>query len=247
MTIVQENSKDSNLNIKKPPTEAQCGSFKSFVQALIKTQAEIGSVEKDGYNPHFKSHYATLDNLLSHIRPILNKNGLALTQTVVKKDGEWMLLTQLLHADLGSHENYYPLMFEKGHPQQMGSAVSYAKRYALSALLAVGSEETDDDGHHAKTDPVRPVINTPKPKGFPSVDTGPDPRIELKRKLKSLASQYQLDLKKEINRVLNLQLKEDKDFNALTPMQLMDVIQYIEDNAQADLPDFNEKGPVHHG
>lgn len=108
-------------------------------------------LKKDADNPFFKSSYVTLDNILSAIKEPLKEAGLTFVQIPV---GEG-LRTILIDIESGeSLEGTFTLMPAKNDPQGQGSAITYARRYALSAILGLSTEE-DDDGNKAST-PEKP-------------------------------------------------------------------------------------------
>jgi hypothetical protein len=123
--------------------------------ALAKAQGEIQNPEKTQTNPHFKSKYADLAGGLDTIRPTLARHGLSVVQ-MTRADGDMVFLhSRLLHASGQWMEATYPVC-RMGKHQEMGSALTYARRYALFALVGVAGDE-DDDGNAAATARGRPV------------------------------------------------------------------------------------------
>lgn len=119
----------------------------TIAEALSAAQAEITDPAKDSVNPHFKSRYADLATVLKTVRPVLAKHGIALVQTTDLHDGQLVLVTRLLWRDeeiLGR----YPVQPVKADPQGLGSAMTYARRYALQAIVGVAADD-DDDGNAA--------------------------------------------------------------------------------------------------
>ena len=126
-------------------------SITNLAKALNSFQSKITAVKKDAINPFYKSKYATLDTIWESIRKPLSENGLSVTQTMgilqgtpimallettlYHTSGEWISGTQLVN----------PI---KDDPQSLGSAISYARRYSLSAILGIVADE-DDDGNIA--------------------------------------------------------------------------------------------------
>ena len=120
----------------------------ALTAAIIKVQGGISGVHKNAKNPHFKSSYATLENVIDTARPALQEAGIAFVQApgqvidgsvevttmLVHTSGEWMRST--LHVPLGKRD-----------PQGVGSAITYGCRYSLMAML--GLPPTDDDGEAA--------------------------------------------------------------------------------------------------
>jgi hypothetical protein len=119
-----------------------------LVAALARAQTAMSHPKKTKTNPHFKSDYADLADVLNAVRPALNAEGIAVVQTV--EDGD--LVTELWkgHEFLRSR---LPLNLDV-KPQELGSQLSYLRRYALSAITGVASE-ADDDGNAAQTAPAR--------------------------------------------------------------------------------------------
>jgi hypothetical protein len=123
--------------------------------ALAKAQGEIQNPEKNRVNPHFKNSYADLAGGLETIRPTLARHGLSVVQ-MTRADGDMVFLhSRLLHASGQWMEATYPVC-RLGKHQEMGSALTYARRYALFALVGVAGDE-DDDGNAASTARGRPV------------------------------------------------------------------------------------------
>jgi hypothetical protein len=133
---------------------------KSLDEALLAFQKDPISLEKDATNPAFGrgSKYISLDAALPKILAILNSLGVVLTQSPSHIDGAPALTTRLRHVATGSElESTMPLILDKDTAQGQGSAITYAKRYALLSMLALVAE-TDDDGNKASEKPVE-VVN----------------------------------------------------------------------------------------
>lgn len=117
--------------------------------ALVKVQGELNAVSKDGKNPHFKSTYATLQNIVESTREALHRNGLAVVQTFGQTDGTYIdLTTTLLHESGEWMSGTITVRPTKPDPQGLGSAATYARRYAYSAILGIVTDD-DDDGNAA--------------------------------------------------------------------------------------------------
>jgi hypothetical protein len=105
-------------------------SIKNIAGALLKFHAEVGKISKDAKNPFFKSNYASLSNIQDGIREPLQSAGLVYSQL---PSGENELTTILIHAASGEYmESTYQMTPVKPDPQAKGSAISYARRYALA-------------------------------------------------------------------------------------------------------------------
>ncbi len=127
--------------------------FTEISKALINVQKQLNPAIKDAKNPFTKSNYATLNSVMSACHQLLLQNGILLTQMPVPAPvelgtGHIALETKLIHADSGqwlSSTTVIPL--PKNDPQGMGSAITYARRYSLCAMLGIITE--DDDGNAA--------------------------------------------------------------------------------------------------
>lgn len=138
----------------------QSDSILEIAKALIKTQAALLPAVKDAKNPFLKTTYASLNSVLDSCRNALRENGIVLVQSPVAAPehlgtGFIGLETKLIHAESGewlSSLTVVPLA--KPDPQAMGAAISYARRYALAAMLGIVSEE-DRDCETRRPEPKR--------------------------------------------------------------------------------------------
>jgi hypothetical protein len=106
---------------------------------------EVGKIRKNANNPFFKSKYASLSNILDVVTPVLVQCDLNIMQMPVG-DGE--LRTILSHVSGEIVESTFNMKITKNDPQSMGSAITYARRYAIGAILNLNIDE-DDDGNQA--------------------------------------------------------------------------------------------------
>ena len=133
--------------------------------ALAAAQAELHGPTKDATNPHFKSKYADLANVVEACRP-LNRPGIAILQPV-RADGAQVTVTTLLLHSSGEWLSADLTMTAKdASPQAIGSAITYGRRYALLAMVGLAPE--DDDGEAAQGRDRLPVKATtaPLPAGY---------------------------------------------------------------------------------
>jgi hypothetical protein len=107
--------------------------------ALAKAQGMMDNAVMNRINPHFKSKYADLAAIFDAARKPLSANGLAIVQTI----GDGVLHTRLLHTSGQWIASEHPLPMS-GRPQEIGSALTYARRYSLSALIGIAADEDDD-------------------------------------------------------------------------------------------------------
>lgn len=132
----------------------QSESITNLAAALVKASAAIKPIPKDRTNPHFKNRYATLDAIVEATRPVLAAHGLAVIQgSAVPETHEGTLVgfnveTMLVHSSGEWLSNAVLMPVEKASAQGAGSALTYGRRYGLSALLNLTADE-DDDGETA--------------------------------------------------------------------------------------------------
>ena len=131
--------------------------LKNIAKALAKFQADIKDPARDKDNPYFESKYVALDGLLDAVRPVLATNGLSFIQSPVS-NGQDMGVTTLLMHDSGEWIESDPFVLHavKNDPQAGGSAITYARRYSLSAVLGVAWDDDDDaniatKGHQSRS------------------------------------------------------------------------------------------------
>lgn len=115
--------------------------------ALAAAQGEMRPAMKDADNPYFKSKYADLASVWEACRAPLAKNGLSVSQLTAVIDGVLFLETLLMHKSGQWVSGLYPIRAENEKPQTLGSAITYARRYALSSCVGVSTD--DDDGNKA--------------------------------------------------------------------------------------------------
>lgn len=119
--------------------------------ALVAAQGHFEAVDKSAENPFFKSHYADLPAIVKAIQPILLEHGLAVTQWPGFDGDHDLLTTRVFHTSGQWIESSMRLYLAKQDPQGQGSAITYARRYALSAALGIVTEEDDDGQAASKT------------------------------------------------------------------------------------------------
>jgi hypothetical protein len=122
--------------------------IKAISVALLFAQKAIGAAKKDSSNPFSKSKYANLGSVINVCKKPLNDNGVTVLQLVGSNETSQYLETILLHESgefIGEKMVITPA--KSNDPQAQGSAISYAKRYALQAMLFIPSE--DDDAERA--------------------------------------------------------------------------------------------------
>jgi hypothetical protein len=127
--------------------------------ALAKAQAAIEPAIKDSKNPHFGSKYADLAAVWSVVREPLAANGLAVVQMPSAEGQKVTLTTLLIHTSGQYLLSELTMTAVKNDPQAIGSCITYARRYALAAVLGVSQE--DDDGAAATATGTKPAAPAP--------------------------------------------------------------------------------------
>ncbi len=151
-------------------------SITAIMPAFIKAQGNFDKARKTATNPHFKSKYVALDGVIDAVSDALRAEGIAIMQMTDIEDARTVLNTRLIHESgewLGSR---YPVHPVKSDPQGEGSALTYARRYSLMALVGIAPE--DDDGNAA----VKAVEKADKTKAD-----------EFRKELESATDRYGLD------------------------------------------------------
>lgn len=138
-----------------------------IAKALVAAQLQMSRAIKDSNNPHFRSKYADLGNVMDACIPALNANGIAVFQPTIDIDGERFVETVLIHTSGEELRCRVPLIVGKNDMQGYGSAVTYARRYGLMTMAGVAPE--DDDGNAAaKAPPPEPRRKQPPPEPKPA-------------------------------------------------------------------------------
>ena len=131
--------------------------------AISMAQGEIENASKNAANPHFRSKYADLAEVINCIRPVFSKHGLSVTQfpsyeggvvsvetVIAHKSGQWMSGT--ISAPVSKHD-----------AQGVGSATTYCRRYALAAAACLAQEDDDVEnaiGRNTKTSPAKNITDS---------------------------------------------------------------------------------------
>jgi hypothetical protein len=122
--------------------------MKNIASALVKAQLEMTTPKKGSVNPFFKNKYADLNDVLAAVVPALNNNGIVLLQPLVNIEGKNFVKTVLMHESGEIFESLAEIFCKNTNDAQAyGSGVTYARRYSLSSICGIGSE--DDDAQKA--------------------------------------------------------------------------------------------------
>ena len=127
-----------------------------LAQALINVQRQLQPATKDANNPFTKSKYATLNSIMDSCREALLSNGIWLCQYPIPAEPGYLgLVTKLTHAESGQWQSSLAVVpLPKADPQGVGISMTYMRRYDLSAMLGIVTEE-DTDGEFASDKPNR--------------------------------------------------------------------------------------------
>lgn len=135
--------------------------------ALSAAQGEIENANKNAANPHFKSKYADLAEVLNTVRPVFAKHGLSLTQCPAFDGARASVTTLVAHKDGGYIVATASCVPAKSDAQGVGSATTYLRRYSAAAMAGIAQE--DDDGqsaaHNRKPEPVQTIAHRGTPTG----------------------------------------------------------------------------------
>ena len=179
---------------------------KNLMTSLCAAMGEMRDPVKRSQNPHFRSRFADLSEVLDCIEGPLHKHGLVFVQ-LLRPDahGNLMLHSQVHHAASGEVlEAVAPIVAEKPGPQALGSAISYMRRYSAKAMFALADADEDDDAEAASRrsePPAKPAPRrqeAPPPqatvaKAKPTLDSGLEmlQRCSTLAQLKDTAAKFQ--------------------------------------------------------
>lgn len=121
------------------------GDRASIAKAFVSAQKAMEAVKKAASNPHFKTKYADLSEVVESVVPALNDAGIGVIQAPAF-DGKWVTITTtFLHESGASLSGTLQMLPSKTDPQGVGSAITYGRRYSLLAMTGAAPE--DDDGN----------------------------------------------------------------------------------------------------
>ena len=142
--------------------------IKNLAKALVKATAQIEGATKDSTNPHFRNKYADLASVTDAIKKPLNDNGLTYSQIIHRLEGGVGVETLIIHESGETMSNGITFVpAPKNDPHGYGSALTYARRYSLSACFGVIQEDDDANGASNKLPiqvPAKPITKPQPPK-----------------------------------------------------------------------------------
>jgi len=164
-----------------------------LAKSLAAWQSSNPTAAMSGKNPHFKSRFSTLQDIVDCARTA-TAHGICFTQEVDFDDARMFVRTTMLHASGEMRESRTPIISrDNSDPQKMGSAITYAKRYGLQAIFGIPADE-DDDGNKANEAPRRSLPGAPS-----GGASSPPPEVPLEQQL--AAAKTKDDLLALFNRV----------------------------------------------
>lgn len=125
-------------------------SINELSKAMALAQGQMKPAPKDALNPHFKNKYSDISSIWESMRQPLTSNGITVWQDVTTEETKVCVTTRLVHNS-GQWVEFGPLCIplSKKDAHGIGSAITYAKRYALCASIGVVQGDEDDDGNEA--------------------------------------------------------------------------------------------------
>ena len=120
-------------------------SSETLYGALVKLRGVLSNPEKKSINPHFKSKYCKLEDLIQHVREPLSSHGLTFVQNIVNEEKSVMAQTTIIHDSGQTLTLDGPaVLIDKFTPQGVGAACTYAKRYGICSAFGIESDDDDD-------------------------------------------------------------------------------------------------------
>lgn len=156
------------VSTSEEPQFIQSVDINKLMPALIDAKAEFDPVLKDATNPHFHSRFSSLSSVYKAVdTALLQRRIMHTCQPSVAADGTQQILTRIIHESGQWIGGIWALNPVKNDPQGVGSALSYARRYTLCALLGIAPED-DDDGNAASGPRKTERVKASKPASEPT-------------------------------------------------------------------------------
>ncbi len=192
-----------------------------LASALSKAQAEYKTAKKDNKNPFFRSNYADLNTVMVACRPHITKNNLAIVQTMDIVNDKNVLITTLMHSSGQWIKSITPILSAKNDSQGYGAGTTYARRFALEAIVG-GTASEDDDGNEA----CRPTESNEEP------TISKTEIAMIQEGLKKCTPEHRMHFLNEVNKTSGaLHNLKKSSFQALIDAIQQTVSQYPKDGA----------------
>lgn len=202
-----------------------------LAKALSAFQGEVKQPLKDKANPFFKSKYVPLENVVEAVSATASKHGLSFLQYPLNQENKVGIITILMHSS-GEWIESEPIFATptKQDAQATGSVITYLKRYSLSAIFGITSDE-DDDGNQASGNYQQQPqqYQQPRKQQAPVNDNiTPAQSKALRAKLNNIAHVNGQDLQTVyISALRHLKMPDDTNSKSLTKSQASDIIGYL--------------------
>ncbi len=132
------------------PTQSE--QIGDLAKALATAQGELEFAIKDSQNPHFRNTYASLASVIEAVRPVFSKHGLSVSQDPVSgDDGSVGVATTLMHASGQWKRSVLACKPPKAGPQDIGSVITYFRRYAMAAVAGIAQDDDDAETSHGRS------------------------------------------------------------------------------------------------
>jgi hypothetical protein len=146
-----------------PLTYTKGNEMIELYQAIQQVQQNAPTVDKSANNPFFNSKYADLPAIWKAIKDLMGENGLIVVNLIKSTEQGDFITTQIIHAETGGLiESTSKIMLSKSTAQEYGSYITYMRRYALSSMLGLVTDEDDDGNEASKKAPQKAQKEQPK-------------------------------------------------------------------------------------
>jgi hypothetical protein len=154
---------------------------------LLEFQKKIGIIKKDSKNPHFKNTYASLTQILSEVKPLLTECGLILIQPISLEG----VGTTIIDFETGEKIETIISLPTNLTPQQLGSAITYFRRYTLASLLSLEIDDDDAQSTVVKVEQSKPELTADKFKAMvEAINEGKKLTVEVAMKNYTIKQEY---------------------------------------------------------
>lgn len=193
-----------------------------LAKALAVFQGEVIQPLKDKANPFFKSKYVPLENVVEAITNTAPKHGLSFMQYPVTQENKVGVVTILMHSS-GEFIETDPIFTTpaKQDAQGTGSVITYMRRYSLSAVFGITSDE-DDDGNQATFGNSKPAAQTKKPSNLITAEQ----MKTIGDKVTAISQSTGVDMAK-VYQSAAAHVKINKATKELTPQEASKIIDYL--------------------
>ena len=141
--------------------------MKTIYTKLAELKKEVGKMTKDSKNPFFNSKYFDINQLLEHLEPLLQKNGLIVLQPIINKE----VVSKIIEIETGDEICSSLELPPLTDPQKIGSAITYYRRYTLQSLLGIQAEDDDANKASGKETKKEPIPTKIEPEKWLNVDS----------------------------------------------------------------------------